>query len=217
MLSLFLCQLRHMNHASINISTSILGGRRWHGIWRIMWIPTRHWRSLRLVSFVLWRSGWLLANRGYMRWINDWIIQWRRHKYHWWWKIIALWVTDLAIKSPVITRSVLWRAGWLLTNLGQMSWIDDWIIKWRMQIYDRWWQLVALWVTFHEMKEPVITRSRSLPNLIVPCSTFVATTNTLWTWHDECNMSLWWCCVPIILFFDVHQKVRSNFFARQLQ
>ena len=46
---------------------------------------------------------------------------------------------------------------------------------------------------------------------------FLATTNTLWTWHDECNMSLWWCCVPVILFVDGHQKVRANFFARKLQ
>ena len=28
----FLCQLRHINHSSNNIATSIIGGRRWHGI-----------------------------------------------------------------------------------------------------------------------------------------------------------------------------------------
>ena len=60
-------------------------------------------------------------------------------------------------------------------------------------------------------------RSRSLPTLIVPCSTFVVTTNTLWTWHDECNMSLWWRCVPVILFVDVHQRVRAKILALQLQ
>ena len=37
-----------------------------------------------------------------------------------------------------------------------------------------------------------------LPTLIVPNSTFVATKNTLWTWHDEYNMSFWWCCFPVI-------------------
>ena len=37
------------------------------------------------------------------------------------------------------------------------------------------------------------------------------------TWHDECNMSLWWCCVPVILIFNGHQNVRSNFLAQQLQ
>ena len=60
-------------------------------------------------------------------------------------------------------------------------------------------------------------RSRSLPTLIVPCSTFVATTNTLWMWNDERNMDLWWCCVPVILFVDTQQKVRANVLARQLQ
>ena len=53
-------------------------------------------------------------------------------------------------------------------------------------------------------------RNRSLPTLLVPCSTFVATNNTLCTWHDECNMSFWWCCVPVILFVDGQQKVRGN-------
>ena len=32
LLLLFRCQLRHTNHASINISTYIIGGRSWHGI-----------------------------------------------------------------------------------------------------------------------------------------------------------------------------------------
>ena len=60
-------------------------------------------------------------------------------------------------------------------------------------------------------------RIRSLPTLIVTCYTFLATTNHLWTRHDEYNMSLWWCYVPYILLVDVHQKVRSNFLAQQLQ
>ena len=119
------CQLRHINHASINIATSILVGRRCHGIWKIRWNPTRYWRILQLMCCVLWRSGWMLKNRGHLRWINYWIIQWRRHRYHQWWKIVALWVNVIAIKAPVITRSC------------------------------------------------------SLPTLIVPCSTCVATTNTL--------------------------------------
>ena len=131
--------------------------------------------------------------------------------YHRWWQLIAIWVNVLAIKALVIMRSVMWRAGWLLTKLGQMRWIDGWIIQFRMHRYHQWWKIVALWVTSLAIKARFITRSSSFPNLIVACSTFVATTNTLWMWHDECNMSLWWCCVPVI-FFDGHQKVRANFF-----
>ena len=37
------------------------------------------------------------------------------------------------------------------------------------------------------------------------------------TSHDECNMSFWWCCVPVILFVDVHLKVRAKVLARQLE
>ena len=110
----------------------------------------------------------------------------------------------------------MWRAGWLLTNLGQLRCIDDWIIQWRRRIYHRWWKLFALWLTVIAIKAQVITRSCSLPTLVVPCSTSVRTTNTLWNWHDECNMSLWWCCVPIVLFVDVPQNARANFLARQL-
>ena len=139
MLLLCWCLLRHINHASINIAISILGGRRYHGIWRIRWSLIGYWRSFQLMCCVMWRAGWILMNRGQIRWINYWIIQWRRHRYH------------------------------------------------------RWWQL------------------------IVPCSTYVATTNTLWMWHDEFNIILWWCFVPVILFVDGHQKVRSKFLARQLQ
>ena len=133
------CLIRHINHALLNTSTSILSGRRWHGIWRIRWSPTGYWRSLQLMHFIIWRSGWMLMNWGQLIWINDLIIQWRRYRYHRWWK------------------------------------------------------------------------------LIVPCFISVATTNTLWMWHDECNMSLWWCCVRIILFVDGHRKLRANFLARQMQ
>ena len=153
------CQLRHINHESINIATSVLGGWWWHSIWRIKWSPTRYWWSLRLWHCVLWRSGWLLENWGKMRWINDWIIQCRRHRYHRRWKLIALWVTVLTIKAPFIMRSIMWRSGWLLTNQGQMSWINDWIIPWRKHRYHRWWQLIALWVTVIAIKALVITRS----------------------------------------------------------
>ena len=66
-------------------------------------------------------------------------------------------------------------------------------------------------MTVVAIKAPVITKSCFLPTLTVTSSIFVATTNTLGTWHDEYNMSLWWCCVPVILFVDGHQKVRSNF------
>ena len=140
-----------------------------------------------------------------------------RYVYHRWLQIIALRVTVLAIKSPVITMSVLWRAGRLLTNRGQLRWIYNWIIQCRRHRYHRWWQLIAIWVTVVAIKAPVITRSSFLPTLIFPCSTFVATTNTLWRWHDECNMSLWWNCVPVILFVDGQQRVRVKFLARQLQ
>ena len=132
-------QLIHINHASINITTSILGGRRWCGIWRIRWSPNGYWRSLQLMCCVLWRARWMLMNWGHLSWINDWIIKWRRHR------------------------------------------------------YNRWWQL------------------------IFPSSTFVATNNTLLTWHDECNMSLWWFYVSVILFVGGHQKMIANFLAQQLQ
>ena len=165
---------------------------------------------------VMWRAGWLLTNWGQLRWINYWIIKLRRHRYHRWWQLIALWVTEIAIKALVIMRSVLWRSGWLLMNWGQLTRIDDWIIQWRRKRYQRWWNFVALWVTVIAIKAPVITRSCSLPTLIFPYCTFVATANILWTWHDECNMSLWWCCVPVIFFVDGHQKVWAKFLARQL-
>ena len=183
LLSLRSYQIGHINHASINIATSIIGARRRHGIWRIRGNPTRYWRSLRLWRCVLWRSGWPLTNQGQLMWINDWIIQWRRHRYHWWWQLIAICVTVLNIESTVITKSVLWRSGWLLTNRGQLRWIDNIIIQWRRRRYHWWWQLVSMQVTVLVIKAPVIMRSCLLPTLIVTCSTFVATTNTLWTWH----------------------------------
>ena len=137
LLSFCWCQLRHINHASINIATYIIGGQRWHGIWRIRRSTTRYWRSLQLMCCVMWRSGWLLTNRGQLSWINNWIIPWRKNRYHRWWQLIALWVTVIYIKAPIITRSVMWRPGWLLTNRGQMRWIDDWIIQWKRNIYHR--------------------------------------------------------------------------------
>ena len=120
----------------------------------------------------MWRSGWLLTNQRQLVWIDYWIIQWRRHIYHRWWQLISLWDTVLFIKSPVITRSVLWRSGLLITNRGQLRWIDDWIIQWRRNRYHRRLQLLTLWVTVVAIKALVITRGRSLPTLIVPCSTF---------------------------------------------
>ena len=216
LLSLCRCQLKQIHHGSINIVTSILGGRRWHGIWWIRWSSIRYRRRLQLLRCVLWRDVWLLKNRGHLRWINDWIIQWRRYRYHRWRKLIDLWVTVLAIKSPVITGRVLRRSGWLLTNRWHLSWINNWIIQWMRHMYHWRWKLIALWVTVLEIKSPFIKRSCSLPTLIVPCSTFVATANTLWTWHDECNMSLWWCCMPVILFVDGQQKEGAKFLARKL-
>ena len=56
-----------------------------------------------------------------------------------------------------------------------------------------------------------------LPTPIVPCSTFVETDNKIWKWHDEFNVSLWWCCVPVILFVDGQHNLIANFLARQLQ
>ena len=156
----------------------------------------------------------MLTNRGQLRWINDWIVQWRMHRYHQWWQLIAIWVTFLAIKELVITRSVLWRTGWLLTKRGQLRWIDDLIIQWRRQRYHPWWKLIALWVTVLVIKSMIIKKSCSLPTLIFPCFTFVATNNTLWTWHNEWNMSLREFCVPVILFVYVQQKARANFLAQ---
>ena len=157
LLSLCRCQLIHIHHASINIATSVLGGRRWHGILRIRWSTTRYLISLQLWRCVLWRSGWLLTNRGQLSWINDWIIQWRRHRYHQWWQLIAIWVTFLGIKSLFITRIC------------------------------------------------------SFPTLIAPCSTFMETANTLWTWHDECNMSFNWCYVTVVYFLMDNKEWEKTF------
>ena len=125
--------------------------------------------------------------------------------------------TNCSLRYCPLTRSVLWKSGWLMTNWGNLRWIYDWIIKWRMQRYHQWWQHVALWVTILAIKAPVITRSCLLHTLIVPCSTFLATTNTLWTWHDECSMRFWWCCVPVNLFVYSQKNVGAKFLARQLQ
>ena len=104
-----------------------------------------------------------------------------------------------------------------MTNWGQLRWIDDWIIQWRRNRYHWWWQLIAIWVTVLAIGAPVIIMGCSFPTLIVPCSTFVETTNTLWTWNDECNMISWWCCVLVIIFVDGHEKMRDKFLAQQLQ
>ena len=164
MLSLWRCQLRQINPESINIVTSILGGRRWYDIWRIRWSPTRYWRSLQLMHCVLWRAVLLMANWWHLMCINYWIIQLRRHRYHCWLQLVALWVSVLSIKAPVITRSEMWRSGWLLTNRGQLRWIDDWIIKWMRHMYHRWIQLISLWVDFlwlnHRLSRGVV---RCLP------------------------------------------------------
>ena len=123
---------------------------------------------------VMWRSGLLLTNWGQLRWINVWIIKWSRHMYWRWWQLIYLRVTFLAIKALVITRSVMIRSEWLLTNRGQLGWIDDWIIKWRRNIYHWWWKIIALWLTVLAIVSPVKMSSHSLPTLIVPCSIFMA-------------------------------------------
>ena len=187
--------------------------------WKLiaLWVTFLAIKAPVITRSVMWRAALLLTNWGQLRWINDWIIQCRSHSYHVWWKLIVLWTTVLAIKAPVITRSVMWRAGWLMTNQGQLRWINDWIIQCRSHRYHRWWQIISLWVTGLEIRAPVITRSRSSPTLIVSCSTFVETNNDLWTWHDECNMSLWWCFVPVVLFVYGQRKVRANLLVPQLQ
>ena len=179
--------------------------------------PTRYWRRMWLWCCVLWRSEWILTNRGHLRWINDLIIKWKRHRYHRWWQLISLLFAVPDIKAPVITASFMWRAGWLLMNRGHMRWIYYWIIQLRRHRYHQWLKIVALLVNVLASKVPVITRSFSLPTLIVTCSAFVETTNTLWTWRDEYNIILWWCCVPVIFFVDGHQKVRAKFLAQQIQ
>ena len=73
-------------------------------------------KKLANLALCLWRAGWLLTNRQHLRWINNWIVQCRSHRYYRWWQIIDFLVNVLAIKAPVITRSVLWRAGWVLKN-----------------------------------------------------------------------------------------------------
>ena len=42
----------------------------------------------------------------------------------------------------------------------------------------------------------------------------VATTDTLGMWHDELNMSFFWCFVPVIFFVDGHQKLGSSVLAQ---
>ena len=113
--------------------TSIIGGRQWHGIWWIRWSPTVYWRSLQLMRCVMWRAGWMLKERGHLCWINDWIIQWRRYRYHRWWKLITMVITLLnfsvsfpllqyarsyvLISLPFVT-SPFYHQGLLLDNIG---------------------------------------------------------------------------------------------------
>ena len=120
-----------------------------------------------------------------------------------WWTAVAWYLTDQQ-KSDQVSRSlwlwrcVIWRAGWMLTNRGQLRWINYLIIQWRRHMYHQWWKLISIWVTFLAIKSAVVTS--------------VATINTLWTWHDECNMSMWWCCVHVILFYLWPTKGGSQFF-----
>ena len=59
---------------------------------------------------------------------------------------------------------------------------------------------------------------------VVHCLTWLFPVPLLWQQPipTGCGMMnaiwvFWWCCVPVILSVDGHQKVRSNFLARQLQ
>ena len=139
---------------------------------------------------------------GGWRWHGIWWIRWSPNRY---WIWLRLWCC------------VLWRYVWLLTNRGKLIRINDWIIQRRRHRYHRKWQLIDIWVNLLAIKAPVIARSCALPNPSVTCSTFVATINTLWTRHDKCNTILWWCCVPVILFADGQNNVRSNVSERQLK
>ena len=107
-------------------------------------------------------------------------------RYHRWRQLMSLLVNVIAIKTFVIRSTVKWRPGWLLTNRGQLRWIDDRIIQWKRNRYHRQWHIDSLWVTVVAIKSPVITRSRSPTNLVFPGSTFVAPPKTLLgTWHDK--------------------------------
>ena len=143
LLSLWWCQIIHIHYASINIATSVLGGRRWHGIWPIIWSPTRYRRSLWLWHCFMRRSGCLLTNLEQLMWINYWIIKLRSNRHHHRLKAISLLLSVLAIKEPVITS--------------------------------------------------------------------VATTNTLCMWHNECDMSMWWCCVHVIKLLMANKRWEPTF------
>ena len=119
-----------------------------------------------------------------------------------WWTSMAWYFTDQLNSDQVSKELVtlaffLWRAAWVLTNGGQLMWINYWIIQCRRRRYHHWCKIISIWVTVLSIKAQVITN--------------VATTNTLWTWHDECNMSMWWYFVHIFFVYG-QQKVRSNFF-----
>ena len=143
-------------------------------------VHTNEWRTISARHVVVNVTSRLTRPRGETRVDKGLRGLWRNRSSTGYWRSLQL------------MRWVMWRAGWMLTNRGQLRWINDWIIQWRSHRYHQWWQL------------------------IVPCSTYMVTTSTLWTWHDECNMSFWWCSVPVILFFDGHKNMRANFLARQL-
>ena len=199
------CQIRQINHASIDIVTCIIGGRRWHGIWQMRWSPTWYWIILQLMCCVIWRSGSLLTNRRQLSWINDWIIQWSRHIYHQWWKIIALWVTVLAIKSPVIMRSVLWRIGWLLKNGESWDLLMTEIFNGRgiyITINDN--LLIFEWVTFW--------LKQSLSQGVVRCLTWLFPVPLLWRLpiplkHRTMN-AIWVCGLFVCLLFYLLMAIK---------
>ena len=52
-------------------------------------------------------------------------------------QLISLWFNVIDIKSFVIIITAMWRPGWLMTNRGQLRWIDDRIIQWNRNRYHR--------------------------------------------------------------------------------
>ena len=126
LLSLCQCQLRHINHSTINIATYIISGRRWHDIWRIRWSPTGYWISLQLMGCVMWISGWLLTNRGQLSWINDWIISRSKHRYNRWWQLIPLWVTVIANKCTGYHEECYVKT-WMNVDKPSTAEVDLWL------------------------------------------------------------------------------------------
>ena len=54
---------------------------RW---WQLiaLWATVIDIKALVITRRVMWRPGWMLKNRGQLRWIDDLIIQWKRNRYH---------------------------------------------------------------------------------------------------------------------------------------